>query len=126
MKIILNQKKINEEIKQYTDKLRTFTEEELCKIYHELNGYRWHDLLGEKPEDWGELPKSLRTLSILAWRYTRTKARIIDPIAVRIECIVGDEKLLEWHWVNNMRMTIEEGHQFIKERARMKERSIWF
>ena len=31
------------------------------EIWNSLNGYRWHDALGEKPEDWEVMPDHPRT-----------------------------------------------------------------
>lgn len=98
-KLALDQKKINEEINQYIRKLDSFTEEELCKIHSVLSGYIWPLSLGEHPKEWGSLPNEPKSLNTCIWKYIKTKSRITRPIMKEIEEMIGNSKLLEWHWI---------------------------
>lgn len=37
-------------------KIINLSTEELCEVYYNLNGYRWDDRIGEKPEGFDDLP----------------------------------------------------------------------
>lgn len=36
--------------------LKTMPDSMLISIYRSLNCWKWHDALGEKPDDWDEMP----------------------------------------------------------------------
>lgn len=90
---------------------KQFTEEELCWIHNELNGYRWPDLLGEKPEDWDKLPNFRRTE--LGQKLFKSRSKILRPIMIDIERQIGNTKLLEWHWIHNLKKTKEEYREWL-------------
>lgn len=89
-----------------TKGLSRFTKEELCRIYDNLNSWRWDDRLGKKPNGWDDLPNYRRTS--IGKMFFNSKYKIIRPIMAQIEEEIGKKKLLEWHWIHNLHKTKEE------------------
>lgn len=91
--------------------LSKFAEEELCQIHNRLDRWEWDYRLGPKPEGWDRLPMYHR--SSIKKRFCNSKDKIITPIIEEIEIKVGRTKLLEWHWIHNLKRTKEEFREWL-------------
>ena len=101
-------------MKNITNDISKFAEEELCQIYNNLNCWDWDELLGEKPKNWDKLPLYHR--SAIKRRFFNSKSKIANPLMAQIEEMVSLKKLLEWHWIHNLCKTKEEYEAWLFER----------
>ncbi|MDW5300215.1 MAG: hypothetical protein SA378_08775 [Sedimentibacter sp.] len=88
-----------------------FTEDELLQIYNSLNSWQWNELLGEKPKNWDSMKRWHN--SIIGRLFLKSKRDIISPINRQIRDEVGLNKILKWHWINNLGKTKEEYETWI-------------
>lgn len=87
--------------------LKSFSQDELCEIYHNVNEWRWDDRLGDKPEGFDSLPDfNWRLRHKIARR--KTKEEIIGPVFREIKKLVPEKELLRHHHIVNLGRTNEE------------------
>ena len=91
-----------------------FTDEELCEIHNELNCWRWPQLLGGKPDWWDTSPNFLTgPFREIRKKYIPNKDGATQHIMDEIQIRVGKYKLLEHHWVNNLKKSKEEYREWV-------------
>lgn len=103
--------KINQEIRQ---KIKLCTREQLLQIHYDLNEWRWNDLLGEKPDDFDNLPYlNYKLIHRLIRR--KNKYDIIHPISVYICGMFSKKELLHYYSVICCGMTEAKFDKFWRE-----------
>lgn len=72
------------------------TREQLLQIRHDLNDWKWNDLLGQKPKGFDDLPYSnTKWLHKLVKR--KNKYDIVHPIIMYISGMFSEKELLHYH-----------------------------
>ena len=117
--------KIEQRIK---DKIDLCTREQLLQIEHDLNEWKWNDLLGEKPNDFDNLPYwNFKWLHRLSRR--KNKHDIVHPIIMYISGMFSKKELLHYHNVVCNGMSEAEFDRFwngYELRRYCKENNIMF
>lgn len=69
--------------------LKTLSTEQLLDIWDVLNGWEWHSLLGEKPDNFDALPISKKK-----WQFwiKRTKADYVYPVWCAVDGLLSNEQ----------------------------------
>ncbi len=100
--------RIDQEIRK---KIDLCTREQLLQIRHDLNDWKWNDLLGQKPEGFDDLPYSnTKWLHKLVKR--KNKYDIVHPIIMYISGMFSEKELLHYHNVVCNGMSEEEFGRF--------------
>ncbi len=108
-------------------RLKEYSIEELCEIYDNVNRFRWDERIGEKPEEFDNLPK----YNIHWWHKLmrrKTKAYYLDPVFYTLKCMLPQKVYLHWANVEKSRtMTEEEFQQFWKvHEETCRSLSLWW
>lgn len=82
-------------------KLNKFDKKTLAEIWNTLNGWEWHELLGDKPEHFDDMLDFHRNKNYKL----PTKKDIIDPIARSIRVKIGEKECLRWLHINKFNKT---------------------
>lgn len=100
--------------KKMQQRILSCTREQQLQIAHDLNRWKWNDLLGEKPEGFDNLPRwNSKLIHKLTKR--RNKHDIVCLIRLFIEKMFSDKELLYYHNVKCNGMTKEEFERFWQE-----------
>ena len=107
-------------------KLNSLTTDELCEIYYNLNGFRWDDRIGEKPDGFDNLPTRRYKLYHIFTRRT-TKKDYVEPMFMIVKDILPEEDYMHWLNVKKYKMmTNEQFERFWKvHQQNFHNLSIW-
>lgn len=101
-------------IEKYKQRIITLTYQQMLEVSHDLNEWKWNNLLGDKPDNWD----NMRCWKIGKW-YQRlfnrsvTKHDYVHPIRKFIGKFVSEKDELHYHNVIvNKSMTEEEFEKF--------------
>ena len=87
-----------------------YSKSELCEIYNVLSHWGWDDRIGEKPENWDNIPRYYR--SPIKELLFKNRYKILKPYIDSIKMVVGEKALLRHHWQVNLHRTEEEFNEF--------------
>lgn len=73
----------------YKNKIKELSKEEKCRVWCNLNCWKWDELLGEKPEDWDNIPSYIDNI--------HSKNDYISPIMHQIDKTVK-HKDISYYW----------------------------
>lgn len=107
-------------------KIINLSTEELCEVYYNLNGYRWDDRIGEKPEGFDDLPTWRNK-----WyhRFTRktTKRDYVEPMLMIVKDTLPEKDYS--HWLNVKKYKLMTNEQFERfwraQQQNHRSSSIW-
>lgn len=89
-------------------KLMNFSNEELCEIYYNLNGFEWDDRIGEKPKGFDDLPK-IRRRNHHKFTIKATKRDYTHPVFLIVKEILPEKDYRYWLNVKKLKtMTPEQ------------------
>ncbi len=100
--------KLDQDIRQ---KIDLCTRDQLLHIHHDLNEWKWNDLLGDKPDDFDILPcRNYKWIHKFFKR--KNQYDITHPIMMYISGMFSKKELLYYHNVECNGMTEEEFDKF--------------
>lgn len=115
-------KKIDQIVCTALRKLNQVPIERYPEVYNTLNGWGWHEQLGDEPAGWAEMQLYERGSVFRFWKKrTITKFDITTPIIDYIKSCVGEKALYRYRFVHVSGRTDQQFEDWYEQRRYLKK-----
>lgn len=99
------------EYNQVLKSLSKLNEDELCELYWKIRDWQWDEKMGEKPNNFDNLPEYADKWYQLLFR-KKSKEYYLKPYRYGIERLVYREKLREFHFIHIEKRSQEDFQRY--------------